>query len=578
MSNYTNWLIGRNPIGFVLFSLWSINFVKQEVSSILGNRESKLQLICGNIALEGHKLVSDYSSLIFNGSTLVVQRKYVLFLRPTVKKMEITDHDPLASIQLFIERNLNIPVQHQVVFMENEFQTDAQKTFPDLTSTVAYIVDARDNIALTCIELPNKTRQPLLLAQPWTISNLNKVIEQQLGYAIQAQQIQLQNSLPMYNISKKTMSISQKFQRSSFTAQDRQTWTDHAKICHGTIINLSINTSGLFLRNRDSPNKTYNISVIPTMSVKTVIDSLSKYHDILPYRIQLFKYPSNVYLAETDRSLSSYDLEGGHIIEIVIRSPTKRIVSIMLPSGKLLEPEMFMEDRIIALKRTIQRTEGIAIHCQVILKNDHELPDNMLIFDCVQDWNQPLNVKIVLSGPLSLDPSLLAPRFDYDFTNIDDQGRVFKRGNYVYERPCGCRRIALNVAGKYGTDDRWLGKTGTDLEEWPVSYHGTAQLNAETIADEGFRLSKCNRFLFGKGIYSTPEIRVAQRFAKSFEHEGQKYFVIMQNRVNPKYFEIINKERTLVGEYWVSSKGNNVDSDDDIKDLIRPYAICIFKA
>ncbi|CAF4011210.1 unnamed protein product [Rotaria sp. Silwood1] len=182
-----------------------------------------------------------------------------------------------------------------------------------------------------------------------------------------------------------------------------------------------------------------------------------------------------------------------------------------------------------------------------------------------------------LSGPLALDSTSLAPHFDYDFTNIVDTEEVFTRGNYPYERPCGCKRIALNVTGRYGYDDRWLGMTGTDPEEWPVSYHGTGKHNAMSIVEEGFKLSKGDRFKFGKGIYSTPELEVAKLYANEFEHEGQKYFVLFQNRVNPKHLKVISKEETEIGTYWLSSKGPD-DTDDTISELIRPYAVCIFKA
>ncbi|RHZ75644.1 hypothetical protein Glove_212g69 [Diversispora epigaea] len=44
-------------------------------------------------------------------------------------------------------------------------------------------------------------------------------------------------------------------------------------------------------------------------------------------------------------------------------------------------------------------------------------------------------------------------------------------GGIQYQRPCGWRRFAVKVSGKYD-DDKWL---GTDKNSWPVSYHGTAK-------------------------------------------------------------------------------------------------------
>ena len=61
------------------------------------------------------------------------------------------------------------------------------------------------------------------------------------------------------------------------------------------------------------------------------------------------------------------------------------------------------------------------------------------------------------STPLILDNSLLSPGLDYDFTKVSDEGKEFYRGGMRYYRPCGWRRIALNVEGKY-QDNAWLGR------------------------------------------------------------------------------------------------------------------------
>jgi hypothetical protein len=40
---------------------------------------------------------------------------------------------------------------------------------------------------------------------------------------------------------------------------------------------------------------------------------------------------------------------------------------------------------------------------------------------------------------------------------------------------------------------------------------------------------------------------------------------------------MIDKQQMYDGIYWVSNKSTTGGSDDDVKDLIQPYAICIFK-
>ncbi|CAF1646594.1 unnamed protein product [Didymodactylos carnosus] len=115
--------------------------------------------------------------------------------------------------------------------------------------------------------------------------------------------------------------------------------------------------------------------------------------------------------------------------------------------------------------------------------------------------------------------------------------------------------------------------SGTNTNEWPVSYHGTGKHNALSIAAEGFKLSKGVNFVHGKGIYSTPELEVAKLYAKEFQYENEIYICLIQNRVNPKYLQVFQTE---VGTYWLSTAPPSDQSDLLETDLIRPYALCIF--
>ena len=177
-------------------------------------------------------------------------------------------------------------------------------------------------------------------------------------------------------------------------------------------------------------------------------------------------------------------------------------------------------------------------------------------------------------GPVQIDTRYLAPEFDRDFTKKHDGNKQFVRGNQPYLRPCGSYRVALNVKDKFGNDNTWLGMTGTTSGEWPVSYHGTAKYNAQTIAEEGFKLTKGTRFRFGKGIYSTPDLDVAKRYATEFDHKGTSYKCILQNRVNPDYLKVIPASETRRGIYWLSAGDRDEINESE---LIRPYGICLFE-
>ena len=127
------------------------------------------------------------------------------------------------------------------------------------------------------------------------------------------------------------------------------------------------------------------------------------------------------------------------------------------------------------------------------------------------------------SGPVwcFIDPSLLDEKFDYDFTSVRDDRKKYYRGGNRYYPPYGWKRYGLNVLGKYD-DDAWLGEyrncTESTPGEWPLAYHGLKDHSVwPSIARGGYDLGRSKRALFGKGIYSTPSIDVAEQFAEPFK-------------------------------------------------------------
>lgn len=162
-----------------------------------------------------------------------------------------------------------------------------------------------------------------------------------------------------------------------------------------------------------------------------------------------------------------------------------------------------------------------------------------------------------------MDQDFLHPYYDYTYPPQDDEqsrAKRFKRGNRDFERPYGWEKKAIRVAGKYEDDD-WLGMSGPGLRtssvsgEWPVSYHGTKLDFARCIGKDGYELSKGKRFKFGQGVYSTPSPQIAEDYAEIFDHQGEKYKIILMNRVNP---ETTREVQTTHGTYFVTSEENDV--------------------
>ncbi|XP_053274716.1 uncharacterized protein LOC128436850 [Pleuronectes platessa] len=167
------------------------------------------------------------------------------------------------------------------------------------------------------------------------------------------------------------------------------------------------------------------------------------------------------------------------------------------------------------------------------------------------------------------------PKYHYDFTKRTDK-KIYYRGGEKYERPCGWQRFALKVLDKYH-GNTWLGnrscRTQSCPGEWPVSYHGTSKKGADCIIEDHYEPGP--RHVFGRGIYSTPDIGEASRYAKTFtsKKNGKKYKVVLQNRVNPAY-----RKKYKNGLYWlvpIPQGTSEAEEQAMVERAIRPYGLLL---
>lgn len=222
------------------------------------------------------------------------------------------------------------------------------------------------------------------------------------------------------------------------------------------------------------------------------------------------------------------------------------------------------------MKSKIEEKEGIAVRDQRLVFARRQLKDDRTLayYKVRKGAHLYLLSKLLGDYALRIDKKTFAPEHNYDFSDEKDDGLTFVRGGEVYKRPYGWKRFALNVVGKY-SDDSWLGcggiRTASTEGEWPVSYHGTEHSSAMSIAQKGYDLSKGTRFAYGSGVYTTPDINTAARYASPFPYNGKNYEIVLQNRVNPKTLKKINTHLQGEGEYWLSP------NEEDV----RPYGILI---
>ncbi|CAF1247316.1 unnamed protein product [Didymodactylos carnosus] len=259
--------------------------------------------------------------------------------------------------------------------------------------------------------------------------------------------------------------------------------------------------------------------------------------------------------SDTDDSLSSSLMT----LNIVLSST----------SGETYQCEIEKNATGDRLKRLIYDRENILCANQNLIYCGEEVDDGKALSDYGISNLDTIHVRRLRNMPsdqLVLDLNSLDEKYNYDFTNIRDTVTHFVRGGVEYRRPCGWKRFAIRVIGKYENEE-WLG-CSNGLGEWPVSYHGTRLDAAKSICQAGFDLSKHVRHLYGSGVYSTPDVNIAKQFTKCFKFNNQDYYVVLQNRVNPKTVrKLTNAETKEAGEYWITP---------DAKD-IRPYGICIMK-
>ncbi|KAN0030627.1 hypothetical protein ACTA71_009267 [Dictyostelium dimigraforme] len=221
------------------------------------------------------------------------------------------------------------------------------------------------------------------------------------------------------------------------------------------------------------------------------------------------------------------------------------------------------------VKAKVNEKIGIEPNLQIISFGGKRIRCEEKLSDYNIQKESTLHLEIGLLGggnsqPFFINEDILSPQFNYDFTNIIDVDQ-FSRGGENYIRPCGWMRFALRVK-EYENDEKWIG-CNNGVGEWPVSYHATGQLENKSIAENGYLSSKGKKLALNYGYYTTPSFKFAQRFAKTFTHQGSNYLAVIQNRVNPKTLIKIPKSQSNEEEYWVSPKNED----------IRPYGICVKK-
>jgi hypothetical protein len=158
-----------------------------------------------------------------------------------------------------------------------------------------------------------------------------------------------------------------------------------------------------------------------------------------------------------------------------------------------------------------------------------------------------------------------------------------------YDPLIGYIGYGLNIQKLYGdTNNKWLGMDNSE-GEWNIAYHGTSYKYVKSILENGFgagngqyyendnNINKLSNPPFekcGKGVYCTPKIKEAEKYAQTIKIGNFNYKLILMCRVNPYKYRIAQS----YPDYWIVSgdplKQGNIKKYDD---EIRPYRILLKK-
>ena len=237
------------------------------------------------------------------------------------------------------------------------------------------------------------------------------------------------------------------------------------------------------------------------------------------------------------------------IDEIIITFPQKGSVHVQL----IFQNEEFNNLNVDEFKKKFQ--------------SDMEYPELAQIKEIQVD---------VIMGACKLSKSQLDPRGN----RSEGWGVGEQRGNKDYFPPLGWIGIGLKVMDKY-EDNVWIGMSNSP-GEWCVAYHGVGYGQSSDDVKKITGLIYKGHFKSGSrqvhkdcldefhqgqkvgvGVYCTPNINTAEKYAGESLINGKKYKTVLMVRVKPDLIRKC-KECENASDYWV------VNGTDD---EIRPYRI-----
>ena len=512
--------------------------IKQRIEDEQSIDKSYYSLVYNGVHLVDQKKLSEYN--IRNNDSLLLEVKIKKFYvtikihKGITKIFECNETNTPSDILKQIRVNFNIPN----LIMETPY--DMNKPLNQLSvkaGTKFFVRKARFTGGNVFIKIPSGRSLSIEVSKNETVSDLKAKISEKADISVRDINLLFNGD---YMDNDETLDY--------YEIQDQDTISLIMQQNLKLTLNIKRLTGKTTVVNDVTPNDTIK-------NLKAKIYSISNE----PVDMQCLIYDSK--RLENGKTLGDYQIKNDSTISLVMNVGTYGEIKINVRTlkGDIYSCKMNPEQTIEELKCRINEQLDVNIHTMVISYKTKPCEDYQTLDQCDIKDNTLLHLLFRENETINLSAAnLLDPQYDYDFTNINDNGATFQRGSKPYLRPCGWKRIAIKASKQY-ENDVWLGSSNKP-GEWPVAYHGTDFQKAKDYFTKNYNDASLKGLTFNKAHLTTLDIKHAEEFAKTINMKGNiRVKFIIQSRIQPD--KIVNNHL------------NTCMLLPSFEDL-RPYGIC----